>query len=178
MTLAETFDVESAIGRSLTDDEAARANQLLALASAAVEERTGYRFEPGSYTVGRKVHRGKVTLPAKVAAVSEVRAIDERDGTATVTTAYTRRGSTLYGLTFCFVEVDFTVTTSAPSEITALVAGVVADLLTMPPAGVTSEMAGPYQVTFGNNSGRIYFSDSDMTVLRKYMQPKAAIRAL
>ena len=178
MTLATTVDVAAAVGHELSDEETARADQLLQVASSAVQEKTGYRFEPGSYTVGRKVRRNRIDLPAKVAEVTAVRSVDECTGTATAVTDYALRGSRLYVPGQCYVEVDFTVTDAVPDEITALVAGVVGGLLMMPPAGVTSEMAGPYQVTFGNNSGRIYFSDSDMTVLRKYMQPKAAIRTL
>lgn len=178
MSLAGVNDVADAIGHTLSDEETLRAEQLLNVASAAVSNKTGYRFEPGEYTISRTVRQGRIVLPAKVAAVSEVRTVDERDGTAITITDYTLRGSTIYGIRACFAEVDFTVTAPIPTEITALVAGVVAGLLAMPPAGVTSEMTGPYQVTFGNNSGRIYFSASDVAVLRKYMQPRPAIRAL
>ena len=95
--LAIISDVEAGLGRSLTTAEIPRANALLALASAHVEsgDVTGYRFAPGAYTVGRKVRDGKVKLPAKVATVAAVRAVDQSNGAVTVlalTTNYTTRG--------------------------------------------------------------------------------------
>ena len=101
--LAVVSDVEAGLGRSLTTDEIPRANSLLALASRAVEAETNqYKFLPGAYTIGREVRTFKVKLPAKVAAVTGVRNINQRTGDVTVLTAgtnYTTHGSYLYLLT-------------------------------------------------------------------------------
>ena len=82
--LAIISDVESALGRSpgsLTVEENLRATSLLLLASMAVESETNqYRFVPGSYTIGRQVRTFKLKLPAKVAAITGVRNINQRTG--------------------------------------------------------------------------------------------------
>ena len=87
--LAGTTDVEASLGRSLTTEENPRATSLLVLASAHVEAETGYRFAPGSYTVGRKTRDGKVKLPARVATIVAVRTVDQSTGAVTVLTAFT-----------------------------------------------------------------------------------------
>lgn len=179
--LATSADVEVAIGRTLTADETARADQLILTASAYVAEVTGARLAPGSYTVGRK-GRTKLRLPGKVATVAAVREIDQSDGAATtltVTDDYTLHGSTLYGLgARCFVEVDFTITEAAPDEIVALVAGMVAATLEAPSANVASESVGPFSRSFVGSSGRVYLSESDKAVLRRYTRPRAALDLL
>ena len=174
-TLATPPDVEEALGRSLTAEETARAAALLLLASAAVEDHTGYRFAPGTYTVGRKPLRGTVRLPAAVAAVTTVTDVDQFTGAATVTEAYTLRGSTLYGLGTCYVEVVFTVTADVPETIVSLVAGIVAATLAGPPVGAESAQAGPFQMSFVTSSGKVYLSASDKLILRRYKQPRPPV---
>lgn len=174
MALASPSDVSAAIGRQLSGDEVARAILLLESASRVIETKTGRRFEPGSYTVGRKVRRGRVMLPAANPTVTAVRSVDQRTGTTAVVAGddWNVVGATLYVRSHpCFVQVDFTTEDPVPDAIIALAAGVVGGLITMPAAGVTSEMAGPYQVTFGNNSGRIFFSASDQEVIDSYRLP-------
>lgn len=181
--LATVDDVAEALQRSLTSEEEDAAGGLIELASAAVESATHRLFAPGTYTVTRKVpvNSPRLRLPASVASVTSVGLIDSRNGTLTTLSSslYTLRNSTLYGLN-CYrgreVEITFTVTASVPDEIVALVAGVVAGRLALPAAGVTSELIGPNQVTFGNNSGRIYFSASDNAVMRRFRLPGSAIR--
>lgn len=176
--LATSTDVESALGRTLTTAEADRVPQLVETASvAATVEAGGFLFTPGTYTATRRVRGGKVRLPATVASVQSVNQI-ECDGSATAVTDYTLRNSTLYGLTDGLVEVAFTTTAVVPAPVVAVVAGAVAGLLAQPAAGVTQELVGPYQVTFGNNSGRVFFSASDKAVLRSYRVPAAPINAL
>ena len=178
--LATSTDVETAIGRTLTAEETARAGSLLLLASAAVEDATGYRFTPGSYTVSRTARSGRVVLPGPVDSVDEVRSIDRCDGSAevlTVVTDYTTRGRTVYGLTG-LVEVDFTTVDAVPAEVVALVAGVVAGTLSAPPVGATQETTGPYSVSYISSSGRVFLSASDKAVLRRYVQPKPALDVL
>ena len=175
MPLATPEDVEKALGRPVPATELDRVTQLITLASAAVAAETGYRFEPGSYTIGRVVRCGRVKIPAAVDTVTEVRYIDRKTGTSTVATGYTRRGATLYRLTGCYAEVDFTVTDAVPAEIVALVAGIVAATVSGPPVGAESASAGPYSVSYVNSSGRVWFSASDRLVLRRYRTPSAAV---
>ena len=179
--LAIVSDVEAGLGRSLATVEIPRANSLLALASAHVEAETGYRFAPGSHTVGRKTRDGKVILPAKVAAVTAVRLVDQSTGAVTVlalTTDYTTRGRTVYGLPWGFVEVDFTVTAAVPDEVVKLVAGIVASTLSGPPVGAASESAGTFAISYVNSSGKVWLSASDKAILARYRQPKPALDLL
>ena len=200
--LAIVSDVEAGLGRSLTAEEIPRANSLLTLASVHVESSavTGYRFAPGAYTVGREVRTFKIKLPAKVAAVTGVRNINQRTGDSTDLTAgvnYTTRGSYLYLLTgyggynresaFAevdymrshmfrpFVEVDFTVTAPIPDEVVTLVAGIVASTLSGPPVGASAETAGPFHISYVNSSGKVWLSASDKAILSRYKQPKPAL---
>lgn len=173
--LASEFDVGLALGRSLTAAETDRVSDLLLLASAAVEDHTGYRFAPGSYTVGRKTVGGRVRLPAVVDTVTTVTEVDQSTGETTVLTDYTRRGSTLYGLGACWVEVVFTVTTAVPLVVVSLVAGIVANTLAGPPVGAESAQSGPFQMSFVKSSGRVYLSASDKLILRKYRQGRSAL---
>jgi hypothetical protein len=179
--LAVAADVATSLGRSLTAEETTRATPLLLLASAAVESETGYRFAPGTYVVERRVRRGQVRLPAKVATVTGVGAVDLCDGTETAVSAddYTLRGSTLYGLSDCWVEVTFTVTAAVPPVIVALVAGIVASsIVSAPNANVDSVTAGPFTTSYVDSSGRVFLSRSDKAILKPYKQPKPALLLL
>jgi hypothetical protein len=180
--LADTTDVATALERALTTAETAAAAGLIELASGAVESATQRLFAPGDYTVTRRVPMTiptRLRLPATVDSVTALSTVDPDDGSLTAVATYTLRNSTIYGLRSyrgCEVEVEFVVSAAVPADIVALVAGVVAGRLALPAAGVTSELIGPNQVTFGNNSGRIYFSASDKAVLRRYRLPGSAIR--
>lgn len=179
--LATSADVEAALGRTLTAEESDRVDNLLTLASTAVENESGYRFAPGDYTVERTVRGRRLRLPAKVATVESVTAVDICDGTETevLEENYNLRGSTLYGLLDCRVFVDFTVTEDAPAAIVAMVAGVVASSITSTPlANVSSETAGPFTTSYVDSSGRVFLSKSDKLILKPYRQPKPALRLL
>lgn len=177
---ATTEDVATALERALTGPQEDDAEGLIELASGVVASATGRLFAPGTYTVTARVNdAGKVRLPATVETVTSVAVVNQCDGSLTAVDSYTLRNSTLYGLR-CHrrqeVEVTFVVTAEIPADIVALVAGIVAGRLALPSAGVTSELIGPNQVTFGNNSGRIYLSASDNAILRRYRLPGSAIR--
>jgi hypothetical protein len=189
VALAATTDVEAILEQSLTAAQVTHAASLLEVASAAVADYAGRKFEPGSYTVSRPVPQdGKLRLPAAVDTVSEVRSINEVDGTATVITGWTLRRNTLYGLrmtrpevTFgdwhypAVVEVDFTVTAAVPDDVRNITAGIVAATLSSPQVGVQSETKGPFSVSYADSSGRVWFSKSDRQVLKKYRMPKPAL---
>lgn len=179
--LATSADVAAALGRALTTEESARVANLLTLASAAVSNEAEYRFAPGNYTVERTVRGPRLRLPAKVATVASVTAVDPCDGTETDVSDedYNLRGSTLYGLVDCRVEVAFTVTEAVPPAIVAMVAGIVASSITSTPlANVATETAGPFTTSYVDSSGRVFLSKSDKLILKPYKQPKPALRLL
>lgn len=179
MTLATPADVEAAIGRGLTAEETGRVGQLLETASAAVtEEAGGFRFEPGDYTVQRRVRSGRVCLPARVGAVTSVFAVDPETGATTPITGWNLSGNTVYGVNACTAEIVFTVITGVPPKIVALVAGVVAATVSMPTGGAQSMGAGPFTVSFVDGSGRVWFSKSDKAILARFRPPKPAIGLL
>jgi hypothetical protein len=204
--LATTADVEKSLGRSLFTEEIPRATSLLALASAHVQADsvTGYRFAPGSYTVGRTVPRmGKIRLPGKVATVTDVRRVDQWTGEVTALSGWTWHGSVVYrigwlsgrgmgvyglpgdglGVTFglarartpLFVEIDFTIIAAIPDEIVTLVAGIVASTMSGPAVGVSAEHTGPMSISYVNSSGKVWLSASDKAILGRYKLPRPAI---
>jgi hypothetical protein len=177
--LAESSDVVAALGRALTAEEEARVDSLLVLASAAVSNEAGYRFAPGTYTIERRVRNGRVKIPATVASVTTVKAIDQCDGSETalaLTTDYTRRGSTLYGISDCWVEVVFVVTADVPDVIVKLVASIVANTVVVgATAAVSTVQAGPFTTSYVDSNGRVWLSKSDKLILAPYKQPKPAI---
>lgn len=189
MALATTDDVAAALGRALTEAEEPRSESLLETASAAVEMAAGgYRFAPGEYVVTR-VPRRKVRIPAKVDSVESVTLVDDF-GAETVLTAWTLRGSTVYGVLPyrasqthfdlgepCSLEVEiaFTVTEDVPAAVVSIVAGIVAATISAPPVGATSEGAGPFSISYADSSGRVWLSTSDRAILAKYRTPRSAI---
>lgn len=176
MTLATPADVETAIGRSLTPAETGRVGQLLETASAAVtEEAGGFRFEPGDYTVQRRVCSGRVRLPAKAASVASVSSVNTETGVTTPITGWNLSGNTVYGINACTAEITFTVTAAVPTKVVALVAGVVAATVSMPTGGAQSMGAGPWTVSFVDGSGRVWFSKTDKAILSRFRLPKPAI---
>lgn len=176
MTLATPADVATALGGTLDPAQTGRVEQLLRIASEAVLTATdGFRFEPGTYTTRRKVHGGRVRIPARVESVTTVSAVNPTTGAPTPITGWTLYGSTLYGVKACTAEVTFEVTEAVPKSIADLVAGVVAATLSGPAVGAQSLGAGPFTVSFADSSGRVWFSKSDKAILARYRGPKRAI---
>lgn len=176
MTLATLADVETAIGRGLTEAETGRVEQLLETASAAVgEEAGGFRFEPGDYTVQRRVRGGRVRLPARVDSVASVSSVNAETGVATPITGWALSGNTVFAVNACLAEIAFTVTAAVPTKIVALAAGVVAATISMPASGAQSMGAGPFTVSFVDGSGRVWFSKTDKAILARFRPPKPAI---
>jgi hypothetical protein len=114
-------------------------------------------------------------MPADVATVTTVTEVNQATGAAQVITGYTLRGSNLYGLKACYVDVVFTVTAPVPEKIATLVAGIVAATLAGPPVGAESATAGPFQMSFVTSSGKVYLSASDKLILRPYKQPRLPV---
>lgn len=180
--LAMLDDVESSLGRSLSAEETPRAEKLIRLASAHVEDVTRTRLAPGTYTVGRRVRSGKVRVPGDAATVDAVREIDQQDGTATsltLTTDYTVRGRTIYGLFGReYVEIDFTISAPIPDDIIDVVSGIVAATISGPPIGVSAESAGTLSVSYVNSSGKVWLSASDKAILNRYTTPRLALNLI
>lgn len=172
--LADTSDVEAMLGRPLAVGEDERAAGLLVLASAEVEAFTRRKFATGAYSMSRVVRSGRVRLPAAVAEVTAVRAINT-DGSESEVAGYTVRGSTVYGLSGCEVVVDFTVTAAVPDPVVRVVAGMVAATLEAPPVGVSADIAGPFAQPLVASSGRIWMTKTDREILSRYALPKPAI---
>ncbi len=179
MELATTADVETALGRDLTENEIGRVSLLLSTAAEAVAAETNrYRFEPGSYTVRRKVHGGRVKIPAAVDVITAVSSVDPETGAPSPITGWTLYGSTVYGIAACTAEIAFTVTADVPPAIVAIVAGAVASTLASDIQGVSSETVGPWTTSYVDGSGRVWFSKSDKAILARYRQPKHAVTLL
>lgn len=179
MALATLADVETAIGRTLSGEESGRVGQLLETASAAVSAETGgFRFEPGSYTVQRRVRGGRVRLPAKVDSVTSVSSVNTDTGVTTPIAGWTLSGNTVYAVDACTAEIAFTVTAGVPASIVALVAGVATATMAGPAAGVESLGTGPFSVSFIDGSGRVWFSKTDKAILCGFRLPKPAIALL
>jgi hypothetical protein len=80
MALATAADLQYRAGRSLTDDEAERVDAVLEDVSAAVQIRTGQKFERADYELRTRVKRGFVRLPQRP--VHSVDAVTDRFGNA------------------------------------------------------------------------------------------------
>lgn len=178
MALATTTDVETVLGRSLSAEEEAKANLLLAQVSEAVtNEAGGYRFAPGTYTIARKVGRGRVRIPAVVDSVEEVRSLDSETGLTEVLTGWTLRRSTLYAVDACEVEIDFTVTEAVPPAIISIVALACVGSMTTQ-QGVTQAVAGVYSMSYVDSAGRVWLSGTDKAIARRYRLPAKAVALL
>jgi hypothetical protein len=175
MALATSADVAAYLGRSLTDEESTKFASTLVLVASAIKDYTGFRFEPGSYTISRVPRRGKVKVPAISPTVTAVAEVDEWDGSETAITDYTTRGATIYGLSYERVEVSFTAAAAVPDEIVTLAASLVGSVFAGPGVGVASEMTGPFQVSYVDNSGKVWFGATDKLILRKYKQLAASV---
>lgn len=177
--LATQADVAKALTRPLDPSESDRVDFLLATASDAVNAETGgFRFEPGDYTIRRKVNGGRVKIPARVDSVTSVSAVDPNTGAPTPITGWTLYGSTLYGVKTCTAEISFTVTEALPKSVVSIVAGAVAATLSGPIEGASSETVGPWTRSYVDGSGRVWFSKSDKAILAKYRQPKRSVTLL
>jgi hypothetical protein len=178
MALAELIDVETMLGRSLSTEDADKAEMLLNLISSAIaNEAGGFRFEPGDYTVTRKVHNKIVRLPARVAEVTEVRSFDRRTGLVEVLTGWVLRRNALYAVDACEVEVDFTVTDEIPADIVTIAALMAVGSLSTQ-QGVTQSVAGMYSQSYVDSAGRVWFSAVDKATIARYRPVGRAVQLL
>ena len=195
---ATTSDVATVLGRSLASTETLHVSNLILLASQmAAEETNNYRFAPGDYTIGRFLTSRHILLPAaSTLSVTAVRKIDQTTGAATLLTSgthYNTRGRTIYilngstsdvrfsfdipRLNPLFWEIDFTVTDAIPTEIVALVIGIVTSTFTDPMTAASND-GGSFAVSRVSSTGKVWFSASDKMILRKYKQTKNALEVI
>jgi len=144
--LASQADVEAALGRDLTSDEASRVDAILDKASELFRRRSGQDFTVGSSQVRLRVSDGKVYLPQRpVIAVTEV--IDD-DGNA----YSTRRFKQQLTLTDClaeFVIVTYSHGGDVPDVVRLCIADIARKVLSIDPSAVKgmtqySETTGPF----------------------------------
>jgi hypothetical protein len=175
--LATSTDVEAVIGRTLTAAEDAQIESALDAASAAVREATGRKYEAGTFTVRRKVRNGSVDLdaPATVTGINDI----DSNGTATAVTGYTLRGSTVYNVAGCNVEVTYTSAGLVPDEVVKVCAEMAAHKLSSEvPDGATwwSVTKGPFteSATFAaaSDAGKPTYAHSK--ILRRYALARSA----
>ncbi len=178
--LAAPKDVEALLGRDLTSEEAAKADAMLAKASADFRRAAGRRlFTPGTTTARLKVDGGQVWL--KQLPVTDVTSVVDDDGRPV---PYTRTGQVL-----CvpldsarFVTVTYTHgSAEVPDDVVSAVADCVARVLKVDPraaSGVSqtqhSETRGPFTES-GSDSfaswavgGSVMLSPSEMATARSY----------
>lgn len=159
MTLAGTEDLEARLGRTLTDDEAARAETVLADVSNSVVLYTGQKFTRDDYTLRARVRRSFVRLPQR-----PVHSVD------TVTDRFANTVTfTWDGLDRVYVDcnrdgcapiqvVDITYD-AGPDEVPEVIVGVVCSIalrtLGMDPTegAVTREAIDGYSYSIGSTGG-------------------------
>lgn len=178
--LATVADVEGALGRNLTEVEAARISHLLRTASATIRNHTGQLFTKVENDVRTfKVKRGKVRLPQRpVIAVTSVKDSNDNtllfqfDGDDTLKTSTNLDPFSYVPWVNGIQAVTVTYShgyEAIPDEIIGVMCSVVMRSLGREPvdAGITSEtIAGySYQVGAVGAAGAVGLLDSERKVL-------------
>lgn len=182
--LASIEDLQGRLGRDLTGADLARAELLLADASAAVRSHTGQEISSRSSTARLQVRDGRVRLPQRP--VTDVTAVDNVDGVAQIFTWY--GGDVLelnggYGLVngpwpwgnYGTVWLDVTYDhgyEEIPGEIVAIVCQIAARAFGTTPddSGYTQEGIGnySYQVGAAAAAGAVGLLADERRILDRY----------
>lgn len=174
--LATTTDVETRLGRSLTESETAKAEALLEDASALVVGYTGQQFLPGeSYNLLQVKQGKKIRLTQRP--VTDVLAITTTDGddvtwtwdgfqTIVIDSVFVCNGDRLV---VAYEHGNETV----PRDIVAVVASMVARTISIPTeaaAGVTQQTVGPFSVTYAAWAvgGQVMIAPAEQITLNRY----------
>lgn len=200
--LATTSDLTARLGRDLTDTEAARADALLADASALVRNYTNQNFDhvTDDVAVVRAV-AGQVKLPQRpVSSVTSVVAIGGSDLIPDVAltdwmfdkidTVRIGEGNYVINLPEVWWDDDgypgtYRITYShgyetVPADVVAVVCGMVSRTLTAPntAGGVTSEVIGSYSYRMHepNTGVAVTLTAADQAVLKTYKRTAATIK--
>jgi len=177
--LATSEDVVAALGRALTDSEAAQAEAALRQASELFRTAAGRQFTPGRKLTRLKVNGGEVRLPQSP--VTEVHSVTTDDGAPL---SYRSFQSTICVdlLSHRFVRVDYSFGDAIIPELVAgTVAGMVARVFSLDgraKAGLTQ-----YQTTTGPFSGggtfaawavggQIMLAPADIAIARSFRAPR------
>lgn len=187
--LAIAGDLETLLQRTFTEPEAAAADLLLVLASAAIRSYTGQEFTLTTTTARLKVRGNKVRLPqAPVSAVSAVTSVDAAVlsftwyGGPQVTVSAPGSSFDVDAAYGCHTYVDVTYThgyATVPDDIRAVVLqvagrafGTAADQ-----TGVQSESIGSYSYSVGGAaaSGAVGLLAGERAILDRYRLPASPI---
>jgi hypothetical protein len=174
--LATTTDVETRLGRSLTESETAKAEALLDDASALVVGYTGQQFLPGeSFNLLQVKQGNKIRLTQRPA--TDVIAITTTDGDDVVWTWDGFQTVTIDSVSTCngdrlVVNYEHGNAT-VPQDVVAIVASMVARTISIPTeaaAGVTQQSVGPFSVTYANWAvgGQVMMSPAEQITLNRY----------
>ena len=199
--LATTEDLQSRLGRDLTDAEQARAEALLGDASAMIRAYTGQTFDKVTGDVATlRVQSGTVRLPQRpVTAVTSVVAIGGAGMPDVAVIDYVfdgidqiriGEGTFIINLPAIWWDDDgypgtFRVTydhgyDAVPADVVAIACGMTLRTLTAPTAqgGVTSETIGSYsyRLEAADTGLAVSMSKDDRTALARYRRTEAMIK--
>jgi hypothetical protein len=174
--LATIQDVETRLGRSLSETETTRAEALLDDASALVVSYTGQQFLTGESTNLMQVKQGgKVRLAQRPAtAIESVTNIDGDDLTFNWDGYQTVTLDSSVACTGDKVIVNYTHgNATVPQDVIAVVAAMVCRTISIPTeaaAGVTQQTVGPFSVTYANWAvgGQVMMSPAEQLTLNRY----------
>ncbi len=144
--LASDTDVEAALGRDLTSDEAARVAAILDKASELFRREAGQQFTPGRSEVRVKVNGGRVFLRERP--VTEIHTVKDEAGSSVEFTQF-KQWLDVPLRSHEFVVVDYSHGGTVPDLVRLTVADVARQVLMIDPnavKGVTqhSETDGPF----------------------------------
>lgn len=174
--LATTTDVETRLGRSLSETETARAEAFLDDASALVVSYTGQQFLPGtSYNLLQVKQGNKIRLTQRPA--TDVLSLTNTDGDDVLFTWDGFQTIVVENPTICngdrlIVSYEHGNAT-VPNDVVSVVSAMVARTISIPTeaaAGVTQQTVGPFSVTYANWAvgGQVMISPTEQTVLNRY----------
>lgn len=170
--LASVEDLEGRLGRALSDDEADRAELLLADASATVRSYTGQQFTAATNDTARLRSRsGIVILPQRP--VTAVGGVEDTDGNTIDFTWYDGDRFTLTNVTVCWVDVTYDHGyDEIPEDIIAVVCQIAGRAMGTPSdqTGLSSESIGTYSYSVGAAAaaGTAGLLNDERTILDRY----------
>lgn len=174
--LATTTDVETRLGRSLTESETAKAEALLDDASALVVGYTGQQFLPGeSFNLLQVKQGNKIRLTQRPA--TDVLSVTDTEGNDVEYTWDGFQTLTITNVSVCNGDrliVNYEHGNPAvPQDVLSIVASMVARTISIPTeaaAGVTQQSVGPFSVTYASWAvgGQVMMSPAEQIALNRY----------
>ena len=173
--LASTVDVEAALGRELTPDEAARVDAILDKASELFRIASGQQFTPGRSEVRLKVNGGRVFL--RQAPATEIHSVTDDSGQEVPYTWF-KKWLTVPKVSHEFVVVDYSHGGDVPDLVRLTIADVARQILSIDPVAATgvsqaSQTTGPFtdQLTYATwaQGGATRLSPEDLAVARSFI---------